>query len=88
MKRLREAYEKIINSAILEAFRPIKLPDLLRLIRAYLPDSYIVKDLISFFEMFLRDEDYNLIITNINKYIIEYLMLYPRNSHRVFKLTN
>jgi hypothetical protein len=88
MKRLREAHEKIINSAILEAFRPMKLLDLPRLMRAYLPDSCIVKDPISFFEMFLRDEDYDLIITNINKYIIEYLTLYPRNSHRVFKPTN
>jgi hypothetical protein len=88
MKRLREAHEKIINSAILEAFRPIKLLDLPRLIRAYLPDSCIVKDPISFFEMFLRDEDYDLIITNINKYIIEYLTLYPGNSHQVFKPTN
>jgi hypothetical protein len=88
IKRLREAYEKIINSAILEVFRPIKLLDLPRLIRAYLLDSCIVKDSISFFEMFLRDEDYNLIITNTNKYTIEYLTLYPRNSHRVFKSTN
>jgi len=38
--------------------------------------------------MFLRDEDYNLIVTNTNKYAIEYLTLYPKNSYRVFKLTN
>jgi hypothetical protein len=38
--------------------------------------------------MFLCNEDYDLIITNINKYTIEYLMLYPENSHRVFKPTN
>ena len=88
IKRLREAYKKIIDSAILEAFRPIKLLDPPRLIRAYLPDLYIVKDLVSFFEMFLRDEDYNLIITNTNKYAIKYLTLYFRNSYRVFKLTN
>ena len=88
IKRLREAYEKIIDSAILEAFRPIKLLDLLRLIRAHLPDSCVIKDLASFFEMFLRDEDYNFIITNTNKYAIKYLTLYPRNSYRVFKLTN
>jgi hypothetical protein len=88
IKRLREAYKKIIDSAILEVFRLIKLLDLPRPIRAYLPDSCIVKDPISFFEMFLRDEDYNLIITNTNKYTIEYLTLYPRNSHWVFKPTN
>jgi hypothetical protein len=88
IKRLREAHKKIIDSTILEAFRPIKLPDLPRLIRAYLPDSCIVKDPISFFEIFLRNEDYNLIITNTNKYTIEYLTLYPGNSHRVFKPTN
>jgi hypothetical protein len=88
IKRLRKAYKKIIDSAILEAFRPIKLLDLPRLIRAYLPDSCVVKDPVSFFEMFLRDEDYDLIITNTNKYTIEYLTLYPKNSHRVFKPTN
>jgi hypothetical protein len=52
----------------------------LRLIRAYLPDSCIVKDLASFFEVFLRDKDFNLIVTNTNKYAIEYLTLYFRNS--------
>ena len=88
MKRLREAYKKIIDSAILEAFRLIKLLDFLRLIRAHLPDSCVIKDLASFFEMFLRDKDYNLIITNTNKYTIEYLTLYLRNSYRVFKFTN
>jgi O-glycosyl hydrolase len=88
IKRLREAYKKIINSTILEAFRPIKLPDLPRLIRAHLPDLYIVKDPISFFEIFLHNEDYNLIITNTNKYTIEYLTLYPGNSHQVFKSIN
>jgi hypothetical protein len=88
IKRLREAYKKIIDSAILEAFRPIKLLDLLRPMRAYLLDSCIVKDPISFFEMFLRDEDYDLIITNTNKYAIEYPTLYPRNNHQVFKPTN
>ena len=88
IKRLREAYKKIIDSAILEAFRLIKLLDLLRLIRAYLLDLCVVKDLASFFEMFLRDEDYNFIITNTNKYAIKYLTLYLKNSYRVFKLTN
>jgi len=88
IKRLREAYKKIIDSAILEAFRLIKLLDFLRLIRAYLLNSCVIKDLASFFEMFLRDKDYNLIITNTNKYAIKYLTLYFRNSYRVFKLTN
>ena len=88
IKRLCEAYKKIIDSAILEAFRLIKLLDLLRLIRAYLLDLCVVKDLASFFEMFLRDEDYNFIITNTNKYAIKYLTLYLKNSYRVFKLIN
>ena len=38
--------------------------------------------------MFLRDEDYNFIITNTNKYAIKYLTLYLRNSYRVFKPIN
>jgi hypothetical protein len=50
------------------------------LIRAHLPDSCVVKDLASFFKVFLRDEDFNLIVTNTNKYIIKYLTLYLRNS--------
>jgi hypothetical protein len=36
--------------------------------RAHLPNLYIVKDLASFFEVFLREEDYNLLATNTNKY--------------------
>jgi len=51
-----------------------------RLIRAYLPDSCIIKDLASFFKVFLRDKDFNLIVTNTNKYTIKYLTLYPKNS--------
>jgi hypothetical protein len=30
--------------------------------------------------VFLRDKDFDLIITNTNKYAIKYLTLYPRNS--------
>ena len=56
--------------------------------RAHLPDSCIVKDLASFFEVFLRKEDYNLLATNTNKYAKQYLTLYPRNSQRAFKPTN
>ena len=52
----------------------------LRLIRAHLPDSCIVKDPASFFEVFLREEDYNLLATNTNKYAKQYLTLYPKNS--------
>jgi hypothetical protein len=64
------------------------MPEPLRLIRAYLLNSYIVKDLASFFKMFLYNKDFDLIITNINKYIIEYLILYLGNSQRGFKPTN
>ena len=52
----------------------------LRLIRADWPDLCVIKDLASFFKVFLRDEDFNLIVTNTNKYAIEYLTLYPKNS--------
>jgi hypothetical protein len=88
MKRLREAHERIIDSAILEAFQPMKVSDPSRQMRAHLLDSCIVKDPASFFEIFLRDEDYDLIITNTNKYAIEYPTLYPGNSPRFFKPTN
>jgi hypothetical protein len=64
------------------------MPEPPRLIRAYLPDLYIIKDPASFFKVFLRDEDFDLIVTNINKYAIEYPILYPRNSQRGFKPTN
>jgi len=68
MKRLREAHERIIDSAKLEAFQPLNMPVSSRLMRAHLPDSCIVKDLASFFEVFLREEDYDLLATNTNKY--------------------
>ncbi len=81
MKRLYEAYEGIIDSIVLEEFIPIEMPNPLRLIRANLLDSYKVDDPTSFFELFLRDEDFDLIIRNTNKYSKEYLTLYPKNSY-------
>ena len=68
MKRLYEAYKRIIDSIKLEAFQPLNILVSPRLIRAHLPDLCIVKDLASFFEVFLREEDYNLLATNTNKY--------------------
>ncbi len=88
MKRLREAYERIIDSAVLEAFTPLDMPDPARLMRAHLPDSCIVDDPASFFEIFLYDEDFDLLATNTNKYAEQYPTLYPGNSQRVFKPTN
>jgi len=81
IKRLYEAHESIIDSAVLEEFTPIKMPNPLRPIRANLPDSCKVNDPISFFELFLRDKDFDLIVCNTNKYSKEYLTLYLRNSH-------
>ena len=69
-------------------FTPIKMPDLLRLVRAYLLDSYNIDNLASFFELFLRDEDFELIITNTNKYTLEYPTHYLGASKREFKPTS
>jgi len=65
---MRRAHERIINSAKLDKYKPLEIPDPPRLIRTYLPDSANVKDPGSFFNIFLKDDDFNEIIININRY--------------------
>jgi len=86
-KHLREAHEKIIDSAVLEQFTPLDMPDPPRPLRAFLPDSAKVNNPGSFFDLFLKDDDFEMIATNTNKYAEAYPMLYPRNSARPFKPT-
>jgi hypothetical protein len=86
-KHLREAHERIIDSAILEQFTPLDMPDPPRPLRACLPDSAKVNDPASFFDLFLKDDDFEMIATNTNKYAEAYPTLYPGNSARLFKPT-
>jgi hypothetical protein len=71
-KYIQQAYKDIIDSAKLEEFIPLNMLDPPRLLRSHLLDSYKVNNLASYFSFFIRDEDFELIIANINKYIKQY----------------
>jgi hypothetical protein len=64
------------------------MPDPPRLIRSYLPESYKVNDLASYFAYFMRLEEFELIARNMNKYTKEYPTRYLEASQRPFKPTN
>jgi hypothetical protein len=87
-KHLRDAHENIINGAVIDdEFEPLPMPDPARPIEAHLPDSCVIDDPATFFELFLGDEQYDLMVRNTNKYTEAYPTLYPRNSTRPFKPT-
>lgn len=71
-KHLRRAHESIIDSAKLEEFTPLIMPNSPRPLRSHLPDSANIKDPPSFFDLFLKDDDFNEIVTNTNKYAEDY----------------
>jgi hypothetical protein len=52
------------------------MPNPPRLLRSYLPDSANIKDPLSFFNLFLKDDDFNKIIMNTNKYTKDYTRKY------------
>jgi hypothetical protein len=87
-KHLRRAHEDIINSAKLEPFKPLDMPDPPRPLRSHLPDSCKIDDPASYFEHFIGDGEFDLIVTNTNKYAEEYSTRYPKASQRLFKPTN
>jgi hypothetical protein len=65
---------------MLKEFTLLDILDLARLLRSYLLDSYKVDNLVSFFDFFIRDKDFDLIIANINKYIRVYKTRYLKAS--------
>ena len=77
---MRETHERIINSAKLNEYEPLDMPDPPRPMRSHLPDSAKVEDPRSFFDMFLKDKDFNIITTNTNKYTEQYSTRYPKAS--------
>jgi hypothetical protein len=68
MKAMRAAHECIINSAKLDEYKPLEMPNPPRLIRTYLPDSTDINNLRSFLDIFLKNDDFNEITVNINTY--------------------
>jgi hypothetical protein len=52
-----------------QQYEPLEMPDPPRLRCTYLPDFANIKDLTSFFEMFVKDKDFDVIVANTNKYI-------------------
>ena len=71
-KHLHSAHERIIKSAKLEDFLPIDMPNPPCLLCSHLPDSADIKDPIIFFEIFLKDDDFEMIVMNTNKYAESY----------------
>ena len=68
IKAMRVAHERIIDSAKLDEYEPLEMLNPPRLIHTHLPDSANIKDLASFFEIFVKDKDFDIIVTNTNKY--------------------
>ncbi|KAN0093926.1 hypothetical protein V8E51_017110 [Hyaloscypha variabilis] len=60
-KHLRKAHEDIINSAKLDPFKPLNMPNPPRLIRSHLLDSCQVDDPTSYFDFFIRQRTFKLI---------------------------
>jgi hypothetical protein len=75
-KHLQDVHESIINSTKLEDFKPLNMPNPPRPLRPILPDSTNINNLGSFFDMFVKIEDLELIVRNINKYTKAYISRY------------
>jgi hypothetical protein len=87
-KYLQDAYKNIINSVVLNNdFEPHLILDPALPIETYLPNLCVIDDPTTFFQLFLGNKQYDLIVRNTNKYTKAYLILYPRNSSRLFKPT-
>jgi hypothetical protein len=81
-------HESIINSAKLEDFQPLNMPDPPRPLRAILPEYADVTNPRSFFNMFVKIEDLELIVANINKYAKAYPGRYQVMGINEWKETN
>ena len=64
------------------------MPNPPRLLHSHLPDSANVKDPLSFFDLFLKDDDFNEIIMNTNKYAEDYTRKYQDTSQWRFNPIN
>jgi hypothetical protein len=80
IKAMRVTHERIIDNAKLNEYKPLEMPDPPRLIRTHLLNFTNIKDLASFFEMFMKDEDFDVIVANTNKYIEQYLIRYLKSN--------
>jgi len=54
------------------------MPNSSRQLYSHLPDSYKVNNLINYFKYFIRNSEFDIIITNINKYINKYFKYYSQ----------
>ena len=80
-KHIRKVHEEVINSTKIDStFKPLKILDPARSIRTLLPKDYKIRNLISFFKLFFREEQYELLARNTNKYAAAYPELYPNKK--------
>jgi hypothetical protein len=64
------------------------MPDPARPVRSLLPKDCDIRDPISFFELFFREEQYELLARNTNKYAAAYSELYPNQKPKFWKETD
>jgi hypothetical protein len=69
IKHMRQAHKDIIDSAKLKEFEPLEMPNPPRQLQSHMPDSYKVDDPVSYFEHFIGDSEFELIMRNTNKYM-------------------
>jgi hypothetical protein len=68
-KHLHRAYKSIIESSQLnDEFKPIDIPNPPRPLRARLTNNYDIKRPETFFFIFIRDEQFDLLAQNTNTY--------------------
>jgi hypothetical protein len=58
------AHKDIINSAVIEQFTSLEMPDPARPMRSHLPDSANVRDQGTFLDMLLKDSNIDGIVAN------------------------
>lgn len=87
-KHMRKLHKEIIDSAQIDgSFVLIEMPNPARKMSTVLPEDCDIKDLISFFELFFREEQYELLAKNTNKYAAAYPEIYPDKKPKPWKDT-
>jgi hypothetical protein len=79
-KHLRQVHEMVMDSAELEKFNPLEMPDPPRQMRSILPEECAIDNPMSFFELFFGEEQYELLTKNTNKYALAFPTIFPEKD--------
>ena len=81
VKHIRKVHEEVINSTKIDStFKPLKILDPARPLRTLLPKDCKIRNLTSFVKLVFREEQYELLTRNTNKYAAAYPELYPNKK--------